>query len=492
MAKNVKAESKVSDSKSVILTSVICAVVLIAVIVWAILTKSANSLGNKVAMTVGDIEVSGVELKFEYKDAILEFQNEYGENVSLFGIDFNSDLDEQTFSEDMSWKDYFMDTAINTLTERYLVVNAANDAGYELPQEDIDTVDSELKALKAQLSSFGIDYSSYLNSVYGKELSVKLFRDFSVANTLAYNYLQQVRESFNIDDAQINEYYSSNKDSVDTVDFRFHHFAYTVPAEATEGDESYKADAKAKADIVLSAVTDEHSFDMVVKAQLTDTEAVELNTLSENVLKANLLPDLATWLFDSARVAGDKTVIEGNNGYFVLYFCERELADYETVNVRHILFATPAVEHNHEEGEEHNDAEIAEEQAKADAEVYAKAEAVLNEWLAGDKTEESFAALAEKNSEDGATGGLYTQVTKGYMVEEFDSWIFDESRVAGDYEIIKTDYGYHIMYFVGKDEIAWKLSAKTAIENEKYSEYMEELKSKYEVATFEEVIDLVD
>ncbi len=34
------------------------------------------------------------------------------------------------------------------------------------------------------------------------------------------------------------------------------------------------------------------------------------------------------------------------------------------------------------------------------------------------------------------------------MVDEFDAWIFDESRAEGDVEIVETDYGYHIIYFV--------------------------------------------
>ena len=35
------------------------------------------------------------------------------------------------------------------------------------------------------------------------------------------------------------------------------------------------------------------------------------------------------------------------------------------------------------------------------------------------------------------------------MVTEFNNWIFDDARKAGDVEIVKTSYGYHIMYFVG-------------------------------------------
>lgn len=82
-----------------------------------------------------------------------------------------------------------------------------------------------------------------------------------------------------------------------------------------------------------------------------------------------------------------------------------------------------------------------------------KAQEVLDTWLAGDKTEESFAKLAtEKTQDPGSqgTGGLYERVYEGQTVQAFNDWCFDESRKAGDYGLVKTEYGYHVMYFVDR------------------------------------------
>ena len=38
------------------------------------------------------------------------------------------------------------------------------------------------------------------------------------------------------------------------------------------------------------------------------------------------------------------------------------------------------------------------------------------------------------------------------MVTEFNDWCFDETRKAGDHGIVKTRFGYHIMYFVGTND----------------------------------------
>ena len=83
------------------------------------------------------------------------------------------------------------------------------------------------------------------------------------------------------------------------------------------------------------------------------------------------------------------------------------------------------------------------------------AEALYEQWKAGDMSEESFAQLAKDHSVDGSAsdGGLYTDVTEGYMVQTFNDWCFDAARQPGDHGLVKTQYGYHLMYFVGSQEI---------------------------------------
>ena len=82
------------------------------------------------------------------------------------------------------------------------------------------------------------------------------------------------------------------------------------------------------------------------------------------------------------------------------------------------------------------------------------AQEVLDQWLAGDMTEESFAELANTASQDpgsNTNGGLYENVYKGQMVAPFEEWCFDESRQYADYGLVQTSYGYHVMFYVGSE-----------------------------------------
>jgi len=110
-----------------------------------------------------------------------------------------------------------------------------------------------------------------------------------------------------------------------------------------------------------------------------------------------------------------------------------------------------------------------------------EAQAILDAWLAGEKTEDSFAALAAEKTEDPgsqATGGLYQQVYEGQMVPEFNDWCFDENRKYGDYDLVRTSYGYHVMFFV-KSEPRWTYYAETDWLNQQSAELLEAVTSLY-------------
>ncbi len=127
------------------------------------------------------------------------------------------------------------------------------------------------------------------------------------------------------------------------------------------------------------------------------------------------------------------------------------------VDVRHILIAPEGGTKDDKGNTTYSDEEW--------AACEAKAQSILDEWLAGEHTQESFAKLAKEKSEDPgsqANGGLYSGVRKGQMVEPFDAWCFDESRKEGDSGLVKTSFGYHIMYFVDSQDI-WYVAARTSL-----------------------------
>ena len=174
------------------------------------------------------------------------------------------------------------------------------------------------------------------------------------------------------------------------------------------------------------------------------------------------------WAFDASRKVGDTTVIEDAEAVsYTVVMLERTEFREETLtrNVRHILFQSA----------NHTDA----------AGAKAAAEEVLAKWEASAKDENAFAALATEYTEDtgsASNGGLYENVMSGEMVEEFDAWLYDDARKAGDVEIVETaDYGAHIMYYVGEGQPEWEVNVRSAITSEKYNSAYEALEAATEI-----------
>lgn len=163
------------------------------------------------------------------------------------------------------------------------------------------------------------------------------------------------------------------------------------------------------------------------------------------------------------------------------YF-EEHLEDYtangvdresKTVDVRHVLILPQGATLETIRSETFSDEawEYAREQAQA----------LLDKWAAEDGTEEGFGELANTNSVDpgsNTSGGLYTDVAQGDMVESFDAWCFDAARQAGDYGLVKSELGYHLMYFSGSKAL-WLEYAKGDLASERATQMLKDAAEKY-------------
>lgn len=138
------------------------------------------------------------------------------------------------------------------------------------------------------------------------------------------------------------------------------------------------------------------------------------------------------------------------------------------VDARHILL-TP------KDGTPIEGTNLSEYTEEAWADCLVEAQKILDEYLASDRSETTFANMAVKYSScpSASQGGLLSNTLKGKTVEAFDAWIFDESREYGDYDLIRTEYGYHIMFFVSIDEY-WARLARTNYIGEKAAAMIDE------------------
>ena len=248
-----------------------------------------------------------------------------------------------------------------------------------------------------------------------------------------------------------------------------------IEKAVAEAEPAAKADAFTKAVAELGEPVAETDSEGNETGETTPAEPQKMEDLAGSSLGYQAF---AEWMQDAARKAGDSTVYEQENGgYYVVLFQSRETEEYNTVNVRHILVKPVDAD---------GDSAISDDE-KAAAE--AKMDEIKAEWEAGEQTEDAFAELANKYSEDpgsNSNGGLYENVYKNQMVEEFNDFCFADGRKAGDVDVVYNENtGYHLIYFVGEGMAYTDYVAQNLLRSEDFSAWQEEFMADWEDAVTE-------
>lgn len=484
--KNAKDMQKKNATKK--LAKRIVSIVLIAAIALGAVGVALNYYGvwdrTVKAGSIGDAgKFSLAEYEYYYWAAYNNLISSISQQqYNSSGYDTSKPPHEQTsMTEDaegnpITWVESLRQSALDSLQAQRAIYNEAEKAGKAtLTEEEQKQVDETVEAWREQAESeqYKMTLNAYLRMTYGEYMNEKFLRTIIERETIVTNYVNfkfdEIKNSY--DKAKIDEVYNKDKNAYDMVDFRIYEFAKeTLKAEQGEAaddlakrqkaaDEKTKKDAEA----FLAAVTDEASFVTKAKELNKDDKEydVERSTKMSGVLKsesANISADCSEWLFKAETKVGDKKLFESKTGdayYVVLMTAKPHQVD--TVSVRHILFANSDAT----TGAKLTDAEIAKKKSSA--------EEALKKWQSGEKTAESFGALATELTEDtgsASTGGLYENVRPGQMVPEFDAWIFDKNRKPGDTGIVETDYGYHVMYFQKNEGKYYESAIKNTIAQE--------------------------
>ena len=460
-----EAERLAAEKKSKILYTSIAAI-FVAVSIFLVVFNSGILQRSRAALTIDGVKYTVGDVSYYYQNAYQSFmRNGYG---SYF-INTSQPLSTQkcVFDSTKTWADYFKDEAVNTMKLVHAAATAAKAEGMKLGDEQLQNIKDNLELMKAEAKEHNYtSLKSYLTDIYGSNMTVAtLERNMELA-MLANMYTTAYYDSLVYTDDEILAYYEENKNTYDTVDG----ICVTI---------SGKPETKKDADGKEIEPTDEEKAAALAEAKTkADTlmaeyeSGGELERLAEG-LKATYTADkemtytgsstAADWLFDEARVAGDKEIVfdKEDSTYYVLIFNGRQREEAPSYSVRHILITEANLN-------------LAEGEKAGEGEVLLAAQTILDKW---DGSEKHFAELAREYTQDSgsvANGGLYENVKKGDMVAEFNDWCYAEGRKSGDVEIVETSYGQHIMYFVGygdADTAYWKDACRDALADKAYLDW---------------------
>lgn len=473
-------EAKDKERRKKILIGVGVAALIVLVFVGLIVATNINNrkldsgdaLRAATAAEGPTIKIDNAQMTYYFYSNLYSFLNYYGDYLNYIGLSTAVSLKSQEVEEGKTWFDYFAETTKNQVKQIVTLAEAATANGVTLSDSEIGVIDRNVSKIQ--------------DSAYGRGVKADDIARALKVSRLAVKYENQLTESFQPTQSEIDSRYAENPKLYQTVGYYNYSFAYVA-----EGEDGMTAEtAKGYADR-LAAATSPDAFAAELTAILKesgkfadeDKTEEEIDTSIESAVSAALSTDVAytaeeeisEWAFGGAKVGETKLVDDTANTAYTVYMLVSEPARNEdpTVDVRHIYFMN---------SEYNDDAEAAK----------AEAERVYEEWKNAGATEDVFATLAYEYSNDSgssAVGGLYRGVYEGQMIEEFNDWCFDSARKAGDCEVVKAENGTHIIYYVGDGLERWASDVRDDIVSERYSEKLVEIEKAYPVTVYDKVVN---
>ena len=410
-------------------------------------------------------KVNKVEFDYVYNTSKNNYITQYGSYLSYFGLDTSKDLSTQMYSDTLTWQDYFEQNAVESLKQNKALMAEAKAAGFTY--DTTDEYNTFKETIKTSAAAAGVSDKEYVRSIYGSYATMGRIEGY-VKNDMVMNaYYQKLQEDNAPSDDEIQSYYEENKATYDSVDYRLTTIEADLPTEPTEladpveetaADTTGTTDGTAATDSTQDTAYQPSDAEIAkamedakVLADDAEQTVAKDGEAHENEKKSSVNYLISDWLFDDARKAGDTTVITNDNShcYYVVAFEKRYLDETPSADVRVII---PTEDKTGEE--------------------------ILEEWKNGAATEDSFAELCKKYTQDTSAvenGGLFEQVTKTGMTEELSNWIFDSSRQAGDTVAITVSDTTYVLYYIGQDQPEWKINIKNTLVSDTMSQHMQDI-----------------
>ena len=458
-------EEKEKEKKEERISTAIGIVVLVALVCLVASFPIRTYLAtHETYVVVNGEAVNKVEFDYQYNLTKNNYITQYGSYLTYFGLDTSKDLSTQMYSDTLTWQDYFEQNAVESLKQNKALMAEAKAAGFTY--DTTDEYNTFKETIKTSAASAGISEKEYVRSIYGSYATMGRIEEY-VKNDMVMNaYYQKLQEDNAPSDDEIQSYYEENKATYDSVDYRLTTIEADLPTEPTELADPVEATTAPDADTDGTATTDttqdtayqpsdaeiaKAMEDAKVLADDAEKTVAKDGEAHENEKKSSVNYLISDWLFDDARKAGDTTVITNDNShcYYVVAFEKRYLDETPSADVRVII---PTEDKTGEE--------------------------ILEEWKNGAATEDSFAELCKKYTQDTSAvenGGLFEQVTKTGMTEELSNWIFDNSRQAGDTVAITVSDTTYVLYYIGQDQPEWKINIKNTLVSDTMSQHMQDI-----------------
>ena len=474
----IKKETVTAVLSSLIAVVMIAILVVLGVRYYTVPNSNEKMNPGNVVMTVGNTDVSVGMYNFYYQNIVKQYV-QYASN-GYYDIDLSKDFSTQYTTDDdgneISWQDRFKENTTELIKKNTIYYQKGIESGITLTDAQKEMIETQLDNIKNAASSANLGVNEYIAQTYGDNCGLETLRKYLEQNYISSVYYYQQQIKLRPSEDELNAYFKENENDYKSCSYAILEAEYDTSSDATKKaavDNAKAAIAKITDEDSMKALIPEFCSDLISKyisaGYFTDeSDAVDAfagamdSTSVKSDVESNFGEDIADWMFNTDTAVGSLNYYADENAgvIYIIMKTSQPALDSDSASkvysVRHILVIPESGDDDSSSSSSSSTAtkKYTEEEWAAALE---KANSILDEYNKGDKTELSFAELAEKYTDDTSStsvnmnnmyGGGIMDTQLGQMVSDFENWAIDSSRKYGDVEIVKSSYGYHIMFFI--------------------------------------------
>ncbi len=385
-------------------------------------------------LTINGRDIPSDEFSFMYHYELLQ------EGVDIFAPGTAQMLaspypDDENFP---TYRDYFLDRAADDLQKMEILYDDAVSKGYSIENAHFERANAYINWLSENAKELGVPLDTYIKGVFGNQVDEQC-----IINTLAKKYFTddyangEKLVELSATEEQAEQAYNEARNDYDLVSYKILRITYE------QRDQAFIDTANIHAQEIIDKMAgDPSTFESVASGYFSGVAA---NTLSQP--DSTLIPDqrygdiahdeFRDWLFDTARVPGDATIIPDEDGFpIILVFVERNKMQ---TPLRNVFIYTINPQYVDETGPD-----ISGSQSLAQ-EIY--------DYIDSPDACNQIENLYNDYVLSGTLSVRHNEMTYLYEYNEFlNNWIFDDSRQLGDKTIIEDNGTFYVLYFVSVSE----------------------------------------
>lgn len=427
---------------------------------------------DDIAISTEHFSFTRAEVSYIFHKNYSDFKYNYPDSVDMYNIDTSASLKDQVYHDDLTWFRYFADAATEYMSQILVYCEGAYEEGIELTDEDREEIEKTVRTWTDYAKKYEYTESELFGKYFNKDVTADTLRAFLEKEGLANAYRNKVVSGFDFSDEDLSAFADKNPDQFLYVDY----LKFTVDEDETDTPREYadRLAAAKTADEYLTVVND-----YLVNVLDQDEADIKLDDCSVKGELKKTYSEYSDWAFGGAKAGETFTKENAVDGQYTVYMLTAEPYRDEvlTKNVR--IIQENIASH------------------KSYKETIDYLNGLIDDWKEEGGTEDGFAALAEKKSEDSETkdfGGLISAVARydESVAEGIREWLFQEGRAIGDTGVVKGDECYYAVYFCGEEDAGWKITASIGKAQEELQSVYDGLEEKHPATVNAEVVDSLE